>query len=141
MTILGILYWLMDRDKVLKSVLRATIFCISILMIPLSVLLTYELIGDYQKQLVFDDYTYRLEFTRRGIGEPCILPTLFVKGYLFEQQYVQPTSSYKDCLENVKLSRVEFKVQNDTQIKVDYFKLITDSNDVQNTISVIYNKK
>jgi hypothetical protein len=141
MTAIGTLYWLVDRDKVFNNGLRAILFCITILTLPLSALLTDELIGDYQKQLVYDDNTYRLEFTRRGIGEPCILPSLFVKEILFEQKYLQPESSYRDCLEDVKLSKVDIQVLNDSQIHVNYIKLKNDSSESKNVVSVIYKKK
>ncbi len=79
MSLIGIIYWLIDRRKVTANIARFLVFLFSLISLSLASLLTLEIIGDYKNQLVYNDSNYRLEETGRAIMNPCTLPTLFVK--------------------------------------------------------------
>ena len=121
MTIAGITYWLVDRDKVVTHFFRLIGFCFTVLTVISSVFLLIELFSDYNNQLYYNDKDYRLEDTRRGINEPCILPILFVKSNIYERKYTPNDSTNLRCINKRDLLKIEIKKITQNQISVIYF--------------------
>jgi hypothetical protein len=140
MTLSGIVYWLVDRSKVLTSFLRAILFCFTIVTISFSTFLTFELFYDYNKQLVYNDRRYRLEETGRGIMSPCGFPALFVKSSFLERKYRLSDGETDYCLSKriiaVKLQRVNIK-----QVIVTFVLKEDSSSQIQNPLKVVYQEK
>ena len=141
MAITGTFYWLIDRKEVFSNFFRAGLFCFSVVTIALSFLLAFEFFSDYKNQLFYDDPTYRLEDTRRGIGEPCILPVLFVKSNFYEQKYKPVYNSSSRCFSKSDISNIKIESLAQNQISVSYFFLTDKVNDLPNHLVVIYKNK
>jgi hypothetical protein len=87
MSFSGFLFMLFYQRRHKTTPLLAAFYFIIILSFVLSLLLAFEISGDYRRQLFYSDSKYRLEDTRRGINEPCSLPRLFIKKGIFEKRY------------------------------------------------------
>lgn len=53
-----------------------------------SVFLSVQLSGDFERDLLYEDGRYRLEYPLRGFMEPCHLPVLFIKNGVFERKHI-----------------------------------------------------
>jgi hypothetical protein len=82
----GIVYTLLDRRFILKSIKRIVLNLIAIILMAGSAFLITEMWDDFDEQLVYSDSRFRLEYTARGIMAPCGLPVLFVKEGIVERR-------------------------------------------------------
>jgi hypothetical protein len=141
MTIIGIIYWLIDRRKVLNNLFRTILFCFSIVTIALSFFLLIELFDDYKNQLFYYDNKFRLEDTRRGILEPCTLPNLFVKKDFYEQIFILINCEYYPCLSKLDISEINVREISSSKVIVTYTLIKESSNDAQKSFTATYVKK
>lgn len=135
MSVLGIIYWFVDRQRVSKNIFRVCLFGFCVVTISVSSLLTFELIGDYKNQLVYNDSRYRLEETGRWIMNPCTLPTLFVKYNFYEKEYIFPKSY---CITKSQIKSVEVKSISTNKVSITYFLTNDIFEDTPNPLNIIY---
>ena len=119
MSLIGIIYWLVDRRKVTANIARFLVFLFSLISLSFASLLTFEIIGDYKNQLVYNDSNYRLEESGRAIMNPCTLPTLFVKHRFYEKKYLFEKES-QDCLSKPQIKKVKIEILPDQRLLVTY---------------------
>ena len=140
----GLVYWLIDRQAVFQSPVRFLMFAFAVITIALSCGLIYEMTGDHKKQLYYTDDKFRLEDTRRGINEPFLLPTLYVKNSWYEQRF-NPTidSLYHSeylCLTKENISEIKIATFDKSSVKVAYS--LKDCADAKaNRIMITYTKE
>ena len=136
-TIAGIVYVLSDRRFILNSFSRIMLNFIAVVFMMGSVFLALEMMDDFEKQIIYSDSKFRLEFTNRGPMSPCSLPSLFVKNGILERKgdLITPDT----CVLGVNISEVNIN-ESDTAYLVNY--LLTDnlSGDETIQLSVRYNK-
>jgi len=134
--LLGIVFWFIDRQKISKNVFRVFLFGFTSTCLPLASILTFEILGDYNNQLIYNDTKYRLEESGRSIMNPCTLPTLFVKSDFYEQNFNFLKEDY--CIVKSQIKKVEIEPVSSSMISVTFFL----SNDIftntPNPLKVIY---
>ena len=87
MSLIGVLYSIFSSiDKRADFLISGRLF-FTISCFVLSVILTWEVIDDYNKQLYYNDNKYRLEEVCRAIMCGCEMPHLFVKYGIIEREY------------------------------------------------------
>jgi hypothetical protein len=136
MAIFGVFYWFVDRQPIAKNIFRHSLFAFSFLTFSLCSVLTFELLGDYKNQLVFNDTKYRLEETGRAAMNPCTLPTLFVKESFYERKYV---FSKEYCITKSQIKNVEVKEISANKVLVTYFLTDKVFKEIPNPLNVMYN--
>lgn len=121
MTLVGLWYWFVDTKKISTNIARFLLFLFSLITLPLASVLTFELIGDYQNQLIYNDSNYRLEETGRAIMNPCTLPTLFVKFNLYEKKYYFENGH---CLTKSQIKKITIEPLPNDQILVTTYSIV-----------------
>ena len=141
MTLSGIIYWIADRNKVITGFLRVILFCFTVITIFFSTFLSFELVSDYKRQLVYNDKKYRLEETGRSIMNPCGLPALFVKNSFFEQEYMLADKERDYCLVKEEILHISLQPINKEQVMVTFVHKKDTSWQIANPLKVIYQKQ
>jgi hypothetical protein len=85
-TIAGIVYVLSEKRAILTSFKRTMLNVIAVILMMGSVFATVVIVDDVNKQLVYSDSRFRIEFPPRAPMSPCGLPALFVKKGLVERK-------------------------------------------------------
>ena len=138
MSLSGVVYWLVGRQQISKNIFQICLFGYTIITLLISPLLTIELFADYQDQLVYNDSTYRIEYTNRGIMNSCNLPALFVKSRFYEREY---TFSQGYCITKWQIKKVEVKFISTSKISVTYFLTTNIHEGTPNPLNIIYFEK
>jgi hypothetical protein len=81
-----ILYWFHSQQEISKS-LRTVFLVLLIFGVPITELITWDSCARREYSLFYNDNTYRLEQTFKGILAPASLPDLFIKQGLIERKY------------------------------------------------------
>lgn len=136
-TIAGIVYVLSDRRYILNSFSRIILNLIAVVFMMGSVFLAVEMMEDFDKQIVYSDSKFRLEFTNRAPISPCSLPSLFVKNGILERKgdLITPDT----CILGANISEVNIN-ESDTAYLVNYLLNDNLSGDETIQLSVRYNK-
>jgi hypothetical protein len=87
-------------------------------------ILVIEMLEDFNKQLVYSDSHYRLEYIDRAPISRCGLPALYLKNGLLERR--SKLAAFDTCLFNAHISKVIIK-EIDSVVIVNY--LVQNNND------------
>ena len=135
-TIAGIVYVLSERRPILSSFKRILLNFMAVIFMIGSALLTVVIIDDFNKQLVYSDSRFRVEFPPKAPMSPCGLPALFVKKGLVEQKTKLLSSD--QCVTAEDILSVTIK-EMETKYLVR-FSIVDAANDNQKMLTVEYGK-
>jgi hypothetical protein len=84
----GIVFYLLRKKEFLKPVLNYMLIGICTFSVPSFVACTYYTLTTYKDDVYYEDDTYRLQKTFKGIMGPKTFPDLFVKKGIIEKRYI-----------------------------------------------------
>jgi hypothetical protein len=130
----GIVYVLADTRTILVAFKRILLNLIALGFMAGLPFLIIEIFLDFQDQLIYSNYKFRLEMDNRGMMSPCGLPVLFEKNFPIERKLIPETDtciSAKDVLK-VNINPI------DSGCQVTYFLMDGDNKDSIYRLNVIY---
>lgn len=136
-TIGGILYTLLDRRLIFKSLVRIFLNIVAVIFMMGSAFLAVEMLENFNKQMVYSDSKFRLEFTGRSPLSSCGLPVLFVKSGLIERQSKIMTNN--TCISEEDILSVSIK-DIDSAYLVNYILRETTIGSDSLQLDVMYSK-
>ena len=84
----GIPFYLLRKKEFLKPVLNYILIGICTFSVPSFVACTYYTLTTYKDDVYYEDDTYRLQRSFKGIMGPKTFPDLFVKKGIIEKRYI-----------------------------------------------------
>lgn len=133
----GIMYTLSDRRLILNSFERIFLNLLAVIFMMGSAFLVLEMIEDYDKQMVYSDSKFRLEFTGRAPLSPCGLPVLFVKNGIIERKAELITG--ETCISKKEILNVTVR-DIDSAYMVNYFLIENLIDNDSNQLTIRYSK-
>jgi hypothetical protein len=84
----GIPFYLLRKKEFLKPILNYILIGICSFSVPSFVVCTYFTLTNYKAKVYYEDDTYRLQRTFKGIMSSKTFPDLFVKKGIIEKRYI-----------------------------------------------------
>lgn len=135
--IAGIVYTLSDRRSIFNSFERIFLNLVAVIFMIGSAFLAIEMLENFNKQMVYSDSKFRLEFTGRLPLSACGLPVLFVKSDLIERQ--GKITANDTCISKEDILSVNI-IDIDSVYLVNYFLRDTSNSNDSLQLTVMYSK-